>query len=60
MLTYFSAYVAGSWHVVYERPGRLEIVPVLDCGEQAIAEREADRMNAEQQARERPADTNRS
>jgi hypothetical protein len=52
MLTYFAAYVRGSWHVVYERPHRLELVPVLDCGEYAIAEREAERINAEQRARQ--------
>lgn len=52
MLTHFAAYVQGSWHVVYERPGRIELVPVLDCGEQAIAEREAERMNDEQRAKQ--------
>lgn len=49
MLTYSAHAIPGGYAVAYTRPDRT-LVAVMDCGERQVAQREADRLNLQQQA----------
>lgn len=54
MLIHFALYNSATkdWHVAYTRPGRTEFLSVLECPSEAVAERETERLNAEQAMRQ--------